>query len=112
MQQPPAAQHRFHLADVNDPRERNAFDERRTDRGPEAGDHPPLRRMVEDAAPHGIDGHERRRRTGGADVLIAAAQRAAGAGRTEDVVGSAPELAEVPYPVKMEPNLVVEFYSS
>ncbi len=24
----------------------------------------------------------------------------------------APELAEVPYPVKMEPNLVVEFYSS
>ena len=23
-----------------------------------------------------------------------------------------PELAEVPYPVKMEPNLVVEFYSS
>ena len=23
----------------------------------------------------------------------------------------APELAEVPYPVKMEPNLVVEFYS-
>ena len=24
----------------------------------------------------------------------------------------APELAEVPYPVKMEPNLVVEFYAS
>ena len=24
----------------------------------------------------------------------------------------APELAEVPYPVKMEPNLVVEYYSS
>jgi small subunit ribosomal protein S4 len=24
----------------------------------------------------------------------------------------APELAEVPYPVKMEPNLVIEFYSS
>jgi small subunit ribosomal protein S4 len=23
-----------------------------------------------------------------------------------------PELAEVPYPVKMEPNLVVEFYAS
>jgi small subunit ribosomal protein S4 len=23
-----------------------------------------------------------------------------------------PELSEVPYPVKMEPNLVVEFYSS
>ena len=22
-----------------------------------------------------------------------------------------PELAEVPYPVKMEPNLVIEFYS-
>ena len=26
--------------------------------------------------------------------------------------GRAPELAEVPYPVKMEPNLVVEFYAS
>jgi small subunit ribosomal protein S4 len=26
--------------------------------------------------------------------------------------GRIPELAEVPYPVKMEPNLVVEFYSS
>ena len=25
---------------------------------------------------------------------------------------AAPELAEVPYPVKMEPNLVVEFYAS
>jgi small subunit ribosomal protein S4 len=24
----------------------------------------------------------------------------------------APDLAEVPYPVKMEPNLVVEFYAS
>ncbi|MEO8927132.1 MAG: 30S ribosomal protein S4, partial [Caulobacteraceae bacterium] len=24
----------------------------------------------------------------------------------------APELAEVPYPVKMEPNLVIEFYAS
>ncbi len=24
----------------------------------------------------------------------------------------APDLAEVPYPVKMEPNLVVEYYSS
>ncbi len=24
----------------------------------------------------------------------------------------APELADVPYPVKMEPNLVVEFYAS
>jgi small subunit ribosomal protein S4 len=24
----------------------------------------------------------------------------------------APELSEVPYPVKMEPNLVVEFYAS
>ncbi len=24
----------------------------------------------------------------------------------------APELAEVPYPVKMEPNLIVEFYAS
>jgi small subunit ribosomal protein S4 len=24
----------------------------------------------------------------------------------------APELAEVPYPVRMEPNLVVEFYAS
>ena len=24
----------------------------------------------------------------------------------------APELAEVPYPVKMEPNLVVEYYAS
>ena len=23
-----------------------------------------------------------------------------------------PELAEVPYPVKMEPNLVIEFYAS
>ena len=23
-----------------------------------------------------------------------------------------PELAEVPYPVKMEPNLIVEYYSS
>ena len=23
-----------------------------------------------------------------------------------------PELAEVPYPVKMEPNLIVEFYAS
>ncbi|MCA3725710.1 MAG: 30S ribosomal protein S4, partial [Phenylobacterium sp.] len=23
-----------------------------------------------------------------------------------------PELSEVPYPVKMEPNLVVEFYAS
>ena len=23
-----------------------------------------------------------------------------------------PELAEVPYPVKMEPNLVVEYYAS
>ncbi|MBV9509548.1 MAG: 30S ribosomal protein S4, partial [Caulobacteraceae bacterium] len=24
----------------------------------------------------------------------------------------APELSEVPYPVKMEPNLIVEFYAS
>jgi small subunit ribosomal protein S4 len=24
----------------------------------------------------------------------------------------APEFAEVPYPVKMEPNLVIEFYAS
>jgi small subunit ribosomal protein S4 len=24
----------------------------------------------------------------------------------------APELSEVPYPVKMEPNLVIEFYAS
>jgi small subunit ribosomal protein S4 len=26
--------------------------------------------------------------------------------------GRQPELAEVPYPVKMEPNLVVEYYAS
>jgi small subunit ribosomal protein S4 len=33
-------------------------------------------------------------------------------GKTQARFLRAPELAEVPYPVKMEPNLVVEFYAS